>query len=96
MGALLGLGLIACASTIGLCIVVPEWWRERQLGRLARERLEEARRRLSTTQLQLETSRQLLLKCREQMVTRNLDEIKARDADLLIESAPQKKPADGT
>lgn len=96
MSTVVVLAMLSTVTTIGLCVVVPEWWRERQLGRQARERLTETRHRLATAQLQLETNRQLLIRCREQVVARNLEDIKARDLELAAAVAPAKKTPDAT
>lgn len=95
MGASTGPLIVAALSIVALCLLAPEWWRERQSARQLRQKVTELQRKLSAQQLQLDTSRQLLIRCREQVVARSIDDLKARDAEMEAAAPPAgKKPSD--
>lgn len=76
MGTSLGVAVLAIC---GLCLLIPDWVRERIRAAQLTDRLAESQRLLAQTQAQLETTRQALIRCREQVIARNLDELKKRD-----------------
>ena len=63
-----------------LAFVLPNWLSTRQKLAAARERIDALRGQLAGSQAMLDTSRQQLLRCREQVIARNLEDLGKRDA----------------
>lgn len=78
-GAVVGFTLFACTFGV-MCLIIPEWLRERRRNAVLTERVEQLRRQYNGAQAMLDTSRQQLLRCREQVIARNLDDLGKRDA----------------
>lgn len=87
--------LLFAVTLLALVALVPEWVRERRRSVVLAEKLEEARRLLAGSQAQHETARQALIRCREQVIARNLEELRKADAvDVANQIIAGKKPPD--